>query len=139
MKRPAFYETFSFAVDSEDSKDVPPRRGGWHFEEDEEEEEEIEIEEDHGWISSWHKGKKKKGDIGSVFQLSVTFLAFLAFGGYLLCLIVQAVKGGGPTGPTGEGKRATHPFGMINHFGSRAKKGIPSLPFTSAHCLFSRK
>ncbi|KAL3267399.1 hypothetical protein HHI36_011528 [Cryptolaemus montrouzieri] len=37
----------------------------------------------------------KKGDKKSVqnfFQLAVTALAFLAFGGYLLCLIVQAIK-----------------------------------------------
>lgn len=55
---------------------------------------EEEEEEDHGWIS-WDKGGKKKGkgDIGSIFQISVTFLAFLAFGGYLLCLILQGVKG----------------------------------------------
>lgn len=37
------------------------------------------------------KGGKK--GIQSIFQISVTTLAFLAFGGYLLCLIVQAIKG----------------------------------------------
>lgn len=37
------------------------------------------------------KGDKK--GIQSIFQISVTTLAFLAFGGYLLCLIVQAIKG----------------------------------------------
>lgn len=36
--------------------------------------------------------KKDDGKISNIFSMSVTTLAFLAFGGYLLCLIVQAVK-----------------------------------------------
>lgn len=36
--------------------------------------------------------KTKGGKINKFFALSVTTLAFLAFGGYLLCLIVQAIK-----------------------------------------------
>lgn len=36
-----------------------------------------------------HDGNTK---ISNIFSMSVTTLAFLAFGGYLLCLIVQAVK-----------------------------------------------
>ncbi|KAK9870010.1 hypothetical protein WA026_006105 [Henosepilachna vigintioctopunctata] len=41
-----------------------------------------------------HDSKKgsKKG-IENFFQLSITALSFLAFGGYLLCLIVQTIKG----------------------------------------------
>jgi hypothetical protein len=39
------------------------------------------------------KGKGKKSSISSIFQTSVTSLAFLAFGGYLLCLVVQAIRG----------------------------------------------
>lgn len=35
---------------------------------------------------------KKDTKISNIFSMSVTTLAFLAFGGYLLCLIVQAVK-----------------------------------------------
>jgi hypothetical protein len=38
------------------------------------------------------KGKGKKGSISNIFQTSVTALSFLAFGGYLLCLIVQAIR-----------------------------------------------
>lgn len=38
------------------------------------------------------KGKGKKGGISTIFQTSVTALSFLAFGGYLLCLIVQAIR-----------------------------------------------
>ena len=38
------------------------------------------------------KGKGKKSGISTIFQTSVTALSFLAFGGYLLCLIVQAVR-----------------------------------------------
>jgi hypothetical protein len=38
------------------------------------------------------KGKGKKGSISTIFQTSVTALSFLAFGGYLLCLIVQAIR-----------------------------------------------
>lgn len=36
--------------------------------------------------------KTKGGKVNKFFALSVTTLAFLAFGGYLLCLIVQAIK-----------------------------------------------
>lgn len=40
-----------------------------------------------------HKIKKvEHGKISHIFSLSVTTLAFLAFGGYLLCLIVHALK-----------------------------------------------
>lgn len=34
----------------------------------------------------------EKSKIQSIFQLSVTALAFLSFGGYLLCLIVNAIR-----------------------------------------------
>ncbi|XP_055591032.1 uncharacterized protein LOC129743099 isoform X2 [Uranotaenia lowii] len=48
------------------------------------------------WRSGYaHEGKS--GKIQSIFQLSVTSLAFLAFAGYLLCLIVQAIKSKGTT------------------------------------------
>lgn len=40
-----------------------------------------------------HSGKHDKTQVQKIFQLSVTSLAFLSFGGYLLCLIVQAIKG----------------------------------------------
>lgn len=33
----------------------------------------------------------------TLFQISITALAFLSFGGYLLCLIVQAIKSKGTT------------------------------------------
>lgn len=36
--------------------------------------------------------KESYSKISNIFSMSVTTLAFLAFGGYLLCLIVQAVK-----------------------------------------------
>ncbi|KAK3921094.1 Midasin [Frankliniella fusca] len=73
------------------------RGGGWSSHEEwEEDVHEVEEDDGGGWIS-WDKGHKKKGkgDIGSIFHISVTFLAFLAFGGYLLCLIMQAIKGNG--------------------------------------------
>lgn len=41
----------------------------------------------------WHEEKPSK--VQKVFQLSITALAFLAFGGYLLCMIVQAIKSKG--------------------------------------------
>lgn len=46
--------------------------------------------------------KKKYGHskISNIFSMSVTTLAFLAFGGYLLCLIVQAVKSKKNINPT---------------------------------------
>lgn len=37
----------------------------------------------------------KPSKIQTIFQLSVTALAFLAFAGYLLCMIVQAIKSKG--------------------------------------------
>jgi hypothetical protein len=39
----------------------------------------------------------KPSKIQTIFQLSVTALAFLAFAGYLLCMIVQAIKSKGMT------------------------------------------
>lgn len=38
------------------------------------------------------KGKDTK--ISKIFQLSVTALSFLAFGGYLLCLIITGIRQG---------------------------------------------
>lgn len=43
----------------------------------------------------WEEQKPSK--VQTVFQLSITALAFLAFGGYLLCMIVQAIKSKGTT------------------------------------------
>jgi hypothetical protein len=40
----------------------------------------------------------KPSKIQTFFQLSVTALAFLAFAGYLLCMIVQAIKAKGMYG-----------------------------------------
>lgn len=37
----------------------------------------------------------KPSKIQTFFQISVTALAFLAFAGYLLCMIVQAIKSKG--------------------------------------------
>ncbi|XP_055631598.1 uncharacterized protein LOC129771695 [Toxorhynchites rutilus septentrionalis] len=39
----------------------------------------------------------KPTKIQSIFQVSVTSLAFLSFAGYLLCMIVQAIKSNGIT------------------------------------------
>lgn len=43
--------------------------------------------DDDGWQKHGESSK-----ISNIFSMSVTTLAFLAFGGYLLCLIVQAIK-----------------------------------------------
>ncbi|KAJ2951822.1 hypothetical protein O0L34_g13985 [Tuta absoluta] len=41
----------------------------------------------------WHKDSHHHSSkISNIFSMSVTTLAFLAFGGYLLCLIVHAVR-----------------------------------------------
>lgn len=40
-----------------------------------------------------YEDSKDKGSIQHIFQTSVTALAFLAFGGYLVCLITQAING----------------------------------------------
>ncbi|XP_060661724.1 uncharacterized protein LOC132795181 [Drosophila nasuta] len=48
-----------------------------------------------GHMSSWTEEKPSK--LQTLFQISITALAFLSFGGYLLCLIVQAIKSKGTT------------------------------------------
>ncbi|XP_016939022.2 uncharacterized protein [Drosophila suzukii] len=45
--------------------------------------------------TSWMEPKPSK--LQTLFQISITALAFLSFGGYLLCLIVQAIKSKGTT------------------------------------------
>ncbi|CAH1391657.1 unnamed protein product [Nezara viridula] len=41
----------------------------------------------------WSHEKEGKGkDVSSIFQSTVTVLSFLAFGGYLLCLLCQSLK-----------------------------------------------
>jgi hypothetical protein len=39
-----------------------------------------------------HPWDSKPSKIQTFFQISITALAFLAFAGYLLCMIVQAIK-----------------------------------------------
>ncbi|XP_015032727.2 uncharacterized protein LOC26528963 [Drosophila willistoni] len=46
--------------------------------------------------SSW-PAEPKPSKLQTLFQISITALAFLSFGGYLLCLIVQAIKSKGTT------------------------------------------
>lgn len=46
-----------------------------------------------GYEESWVEEKPSK--VQKIFQFSVTSLAFLAFGGYLLCMIVQAIQSKG--------------------------------------------
>lgn len=43
------------------------------------------------------ESNEKPSKVQSFFQLSITALAFFAFGGYLLCMIVQAIKSKGTT------------------------------------------
>lgn len=45
-----------------------------------------------GW-EPWADEQPTK--VQKIFQLSITALSFLAFGGYLLCMIVQAIKSKG--------------------------------------------
>lgn len=40
----------------------------------------------------YHEEKGKDTKISKIFQLSVTALSFLAFGGYLLTLIITAIR-----------------------------------------------
>lgn len=40
----------------------------------------------------WQKKGNSKSKLSSIFQIAITALAFLAFKGYLLCLLVQAIK-----------------------------------------------
>ncbi|XP_065082509.1 uncharacterized protein LOC135704897 [Ochlerotatus camptorhynchus] len=47
-----------------------------------------------GAVEAWDT---KPSKIQSIFQISVTALAFLAFASYLLCMIVQAIKSKGTT------------------------------------------
>lgn len=62
---------------------MPPAVNEWH--------DNRKTYQEHGmWKDSGESGKIQK-----LFQFSVTALAFLAFGGYLLCMIVQAIKSKG--------------------------------------------
>ncbi|XP_017851770.1 uncharacterized protein LOC108606295 [Drosophila busckii] len=52
------------------------------------------------WYSGYgaaHWPEEKPSKLQTLFQISITALAFLSFGGYLLCLIVQAIKSKGTT------------------------------------------
>ncbi|XP_051169724.1 uncharacterized protein LOC127287049 isoform X2 [Leptopilina boulardi] len=40
----------------------------------------------------WHEKGEKDTKISKIFQLSITTLSFLAFGGYLLTLIIMAIR-----------------------------------------------
>lgn len=46
--------------------------------------------------------EEKPSKVQKIFQISVTALSFLAFGGYLLCMIVQAIKSKGNCGHSSE-------------------------------------
>lgn len=46
-----------------------------------------------GYGSEWEEEKPSK--VQKVLHLSITALSFLAFAGYLLCMIVQAIKSKG--------------------------------------------
>lgn len=50
---------------------------------------------DHGGGGVWKGYDESSGKLQKLFQFSITALAFLAFGGYLLCMIVQAIKSKG--------------------------------------------
>ncbi|XP_015041139.2 uncharacterized protein [Drosophila pseudoobscura] len=54
-----------------------------------------------GSHAAWHTApswmEPKPSKLQTLFQVSITALAFLSFGGYLLCLIVQAIKSKGTT------------------------------------------
>ncbi|KAK4887021.1 hypothetical protein RN001_003292 [Aquatica leii] len=47
---------------------------------------------DRGGYELYHDKKGHKKDASTIFQISVTTLSFVAFGGYLLCLIIQAIR-----------------------------------------------
>jgi len=49
------------------------------------------------WKNDLDKPHDKVSKLQTFFQISVTALAFLSFGGYLLCLIVQGIKSKGTT------------------------------------------
>lgn len=46
-----------------------------------------------GWATEWEEEKPSK--VQKVLHYSITALTFLAFAGYLLCMIVQAIKSKG--------------------------------------------
>ncbi|RZF40317.1 hypothetical protein LSTR_LSTR006926 [Laodelphax striatellus] len=47
----------------------------------------------HHHEPSWHDTKTAKKNVQTIFQTTVTILAFLAFGGYLICLILTTLRG----------------------------------------------
>lgn len=48
-----------------------------------------------GWSAMENPWDSKPSKVQTFFQISITALAFLAFAGYLLCMIVQAIKSKG--------------------------------------------
>uniref|UniRef100_A0A182IP27 Uncharacterized protein n=1 Tax=Anopheles atroparvus TaxID=41427 RepID=A0A182IP27_ANOAO len=52
------------------------------------------IAERRSGVEPWNS---KPSKVQTIFQISITGLAFLAFAGYLLCMIVQAIKSKGTT------------------------------------------
>ncbi|KAL1131870.1 hypothetical protein AAG570_011481 [Ranatra chinensis] len=95
-------------------QDPPIRRDSW--------------EVDAPWQSS-----KGKGDIGSIFHGTITVLAFLAFGGYLLCLLLQAVKGyPGYVYPTTTTPPTTTTTATTSSAGRRRKRRSDPPPFSSS-------
>uniref|UniRef100_A0A1A9ZEP1 Uncharacterized protein n=1 Tax=Glossina pallidipes TaxID=7398 RepID=A0A1A9ZEP1_GLOPL len=50
----------------------------------------------YDYKDSWQLAEKPS-KFQTFFQITITTLAFLSFGGYLLCLIVHAIKNKGPT------------------------------------------
>ncbi|KAF6212290.1 hypothetical protein GE061_012812 [Apolygus lucorum] len=92
---------------------VPDRRGDWDYD----------------------KGEKK-GDLSKVFQTTVTVLAFLAFGGYLLCTILMALRNNqgffqlfGTTAPTAA------PTARVPSAGRRRREAFPVLDTPVVHSL----
>lgn len=75
----------------------------------------------------------KQSKVQSFFQLSITALAFFAFGGYLLCMIVQAIKSKGTTYYHPAAYPMTNPTNLAvkkrrpSSFGKRRKRGIQTM------------
>lgn len=67
----------------------------------------------HGGWSMTSYPSEKSTKIQSFFHISITALAFLAFAGYLLCMIVQAIKSKGSSLSLSVFENAVHMFELI--------------------------
>ncbi|KAM7350784.1 uncharacterized protein ACRADG_009233 [Cochliomyia hominivorax] len=85
----------------------------------------------HASYEPWQP-EEKTSKLQTLFQISVTALAFLSFGGYLLCLIVQSIKSKGTTyfHPAATTMATTNGMRKIKVYRRNRRSSIPPMEGT---------